>query len=58
MAWAYTVGSWRAANATTTTGVTRVEFVIGLAAEPVQIEAFVPSVSNNSWSGPASWSGN
>lgn len=49
--WDYTTLSWRAANSTTTTGVTRVEFVIGQLMEPVHLRVYVPSVFNSDTNG-------
>ncbi|MBI1860931.1 MAG: hypothetical protein HYR96_08440 [Deltaproteobacteria bacterium] len=40
--WDYTTATWRAANNDTTTGVTRVEFVVGMQIEPLDLDGFVP----------------
>lgn len=44
--WNYTTATWRAANNTTTTGVTRIEYVIGRQVENIELEVYVPSVGN------------
>lgn len=40
--WTYTSASWRSANNTTTTGVTRVEFLVGRATDLMELEVYVP----------------
>lgn len=40
--WSYTTATWRAANNDTTVGVTRLEYVAGLAYEPLSVEVSVP----------------
>lgn len=46
--WTYTTATWRPANNDTTTGVTRVEYVIGRSTEPISLYAFCPSGLNSS----------
>ncbi len=45
--WTYNTASWRAANNSTTVGVTRVEYVAGLSAESVRLSLLVPYINNN-----------
>ncbi len=44
--WTYNTATWRAANNSTTTGVTRVEYVIGQSTETMQFVVGVGSVNN------------
>lgn len=43
--WNYSTGTLRAANNSTSIGVTRVEVVLGLVAEPIHLEVYVPTVT-------------
>ncbi|MBI3295692.1 MAG: LamG domain-containing protein [Deltaproteobacteria bacterium] len=46
--WSYTTATWRAANGDATSGVTRVEFVLGQQMEPLKLQVFLPQLSNSS----------
>lgn len=40
------LASWRSANNTTTTGVARVEFLVGRATDLMELEVYVPLIGN------------
>lgn len=48
--WNYTTQTWRPANNDTTTGTTRVEYLVGLSRENVELEVSVGRVANPSFS--------